>query len=334
MMDRLQVEEKPFADLTPDRILDAVDSLGMLSSGQLLALNSYENRVYQVGIENGQPLIVKFYRPQRWSNAAILEEHAFAWRLVENDIPVVPPLKIKGVTLHESGAYRFAVYERKPGHAPDVSFDSDLQQLGRLLARIHLTGKHFPFEHRERLNAESRGFDSQHFILQHDFLPDYLRTSYEQISTQLLALIKQQFDLHQSVRFQSIHGDFHLGNILSDGQQFFIVDLDDCITGPVVQDLWMLLSGETEEKQHQLSQIMQGYRQFNDFDAFELGLIEALKALRLIYYAAWLARRWQDPAFPQAFPWFNTPRYWEEHIQALQEQLYNMQNQEVQLFLP
>lgn len=316
----------PFDNLTPDVILQAVDSLGYLSSGRLLALNSYENRVYQVGIEDDAPLIVKFYRPDRWTNDAILEEHEFALQLAENDVPVVPPIIINNETLHQYAGYSFAIYERKPGRAPDITIDADLQQLGRLLARIHLTGQVFPFEFREKLSVESRGIESQDFILQNNFLPDYLRESYSNLSTQLLELVSQQFDIHSDVRFQSIHGDFHVGNILSNGEQFFIVDLDDCIRGPVVQDIWMLLSGEHDEKQHQLNTIMQAYTQFKDFDSSELGLIESLKTLRIIHYAAWLARRWHDPAFPLAFPWFNTPRYWEEHIQSLQEQLFNMQN--------
>ncbi len=325
------VSEVPFENLTPDTVLDAVDSLGLVTNGRLLALNSYENRVYQVGIEDQPPVIVKFYRPNRWSTDAILEEHEFSLQLVENDVPVVAPLLFNNETLHTFNDYAFAAYERKPGRAPDVSIDSDLQQLGRLLARIHLTGQYFTFEFREKLSIDSRGIDSQKFILQHDFLPDYLITSYEQITSQLLALVRQKFDLHADVRYQSIHGDFHLGNILSNGQQFFIVDLDDCLRGPAIQDIWMLLAGEFEEKQHQLNAIMEGYSQFKDLDSFELGLIESLKTLRIIHYAAWLAKRWHDPAFPYAFPWFNTPRYWEEHIQALQEQLYNMQNDEMQL---
>lgn len=325
--------EVPFNNLTPDLILDAVDSLGLISNGRLLALNSYENRVYQVGIEDEVPVIVKFYRPNRWTRDAIQEEHDFSIQLAENDVPVVPPLLIEEKTLHEFNGYIFSVYERKPGHAPDVSIDADLQQLGRLLARIHLTGQTFPFEFREKISVDARGVDSQKFILAGDYLPDYLMNSYEEITSQLLALVFHQFDLHNDVRFQSIHGDFHLGNVLSDGSQFFIVDLDDCVRGPAVQDVWMLLSGEFDEKQHQLNTIMEGYSQFKDFDAFELGMIESLKTLRIFHYAAWLAKRWHDPAFPYAFPWFNTPRYWEEHIQSLQEQLYNLQNQEMQLSL-
>lgn len=326
-------QDLPFDQLKPDAILEAIDSLGLQTSGRLLALNSYENRVYQIGLEEGPPVVAKFYRPNRWSKDAILEEHEFALRLVENDIPVVPPLKFHNKTLHHYSDFLFAVYESKPGRAPDISMESDLEQLGRLLARLHLVGQVFPFRYRERLSIANRGVGAQQFILQNKFLPDYLLSSYEQITKQLLDMVEQDFAAHDIVRFQSIHGDFHLGNILSDGQQFYIVDLDDCITGPAVQDLWMLLSGEHDEQQYQLSKIMQGYTQFKDFDGFELGLIESLKTLRIIHYAAWLAKRWHDPAFPQAFPWFNTPRYWEEHIQILQEQLYNQQNRDVNLVL-
>ncbi|MDX1811730.1 MAG: serine/threonine protein kinase, partial [Gammaproteobacteria bacterium] len=195
--------EIPFAGLTPDFILQSIDDLGFLSSGQLLALNSYENRVYQIGIEDESPIIAKFYRPGRWSAEAIREEHEFSLCLAENDIPVVPPLLVNDETLHSAGEYLFAVYERKPGRAPDITIDADLQQLGRLLARIHLVGKSFPFEFREKLSVKLRGYDAREFVLSQNFLPDYLRDSYDSLTQQLLALVESQFEAYDYLAFQS-----------------------------------------------------------------------------------------------------------------------------------
>ena len=309
-----------YAQLTPDVLLDAVDACGYRTDGRLLALNSYENRVYQVGIEDATPLIAKFYRPQRWSNEAILEEHAFARELATEEIPVVAPLSSHGDTLHVAHGYRFALYPRQGGHWPELNTREERAWMGRFIARLHAVGSVRPFRHRPVLDIESFGIRASRFLLEGRFIPAHLEPAYESLVTDLLEQVAAKFDQAGDVRLIRLHGDCHPGNILwtADGPHF--VDLDDCRTGAAIQDLWMLLSGERHEMQAQLIDIMEGYLQFNEFDHRELLLIEPLRTLRMIHYAAWLARRWEDPAFPAAFPWFNTDRYWEEHVLALREQ--------------
>ncbi|MDH3326589.1 MAG: serine/threonine protein kinase [Gammaproteobacteria bacterium] len=318
--------EQPYQNLTPDKVLDVVESLGYPVNGQFLALNSYENRVYQLGVEDAPPVVVKFYRPGRWSNEAIQEEHDFSYELAEYDVPIALPLNINGNTLHKVEEFRLAIFERKSGRAPELDQPQSLAQLGRLLARIHSVGSRGKFQHRQKLSNKILGHDARAFVLNSDFLPSYSRESYANITEQLLQLVDASFDEYTLPIYRRIHGDFHMGNVLVNDGTFCIVDLDDCVSGPAIQDIWMLLSGEKHEQEVQLQSIIEGYNEFFEFDVSELNMIEALRTLRLMNYAAWLAKRWNDPAFPQNFPWFDSPRYWEDHVSSLQEQLFLMQS--------
>ncbi|MCC7547590.1 MAG: serine/threonine protein kinase [Burkholderiales bacterium] len=310
----------PYERLTPDLILDAVDSTGVRSDGRLLALNSFENRVYQVGIEDGQPLIVKFYRPGRWSGEAILEEHAFALALAQAELPVVAPLDSGGRTLHAFDDFRFALYPRQRGRAPELEAQDTLTWMGRFIARIHAIGALQPFVHRPTLDIASFGEAPMAYVLEHGFVPQDLRPAYQSLVPRLVARIRAAFEEAGPIGHLRLHGDCHPGNVLwaEDGPHF--VDLDDARMGPAVQDIWMLLSGEREARVQQLRWVLDGYWEFGEVDLHELRLIEPLRTLRMIHYAGWLALRWQDPAFPAAFPWFNTQRYWQDHILALREQ--------------
>jgi len=319
---------RPYDNLTPDTILAALENLGFEINGQFLALNSYENRVYQLGIEDGPPVVVKFYRPNRWSDEAILEEHEFCYQLAEYDIPVALPLQIQQNTLHKIDGFRIAVYERKSGHAPEVDQLDELKSLGRLLGRIHSVGTTKQFQHRHKFSSQRFGHEARATVLKSGFLPDYLKESYSSVTESLLAFIDERVDGIMAPVNRRIHGDFHMGNVLANRGVFWIVDLDDCCSGPAIQDIWMLLSGEKHEKESQLVSIISGYNEFFEFDVSELRLVESLRTLRLMNYSAWLANRWDDPAFPQSFPWFDSPRHWEEHLQSLQEQLYLLQGNE------
>ncbi len=315
------VPSHPYAQLTPDLILDAVESTGVRCDGRLLALNSFENRVYQVGIEDAQPLVVKFYRPGRWSSEMIAEEHAFAGELAEAELPVVAPLAGEdGVTLREFAGFRFALYPRQRGRAPELESQDTLTWMGRFIGRIHAIGALRPFQHRPAISVESFGDEPSRYVLEHDFVPADLRPAYESLVTQLLERIRLRIGQAGEIATLRLHGDCHPGNVLwaDDGPHF--VDLDDARTGPAVQDLWMLLSGERETMARQLRWVLDGYWEFNDFELREVQLIEPLRTLRMIHYAGWLALRWDDPAFPAAFPWFNSQRYWQDHILALREQ--------------
>jgi len=315
----------PYELLTPDVVLDAIESCGYLSDARILALNSYENRVYQVGIEGESPLIAKFYRPERWTNEQILEEHRFTQALKDLEISVVPPLVDDASnSLRTYQGFRFALYPRQGGHAPNLDDMDALLSLGRTLGRIHALGKAHTFKHRPELNLQTFARDSYDFLLAGDFIPNSLRESYRTLGADLLVRCAAVFD---RIQYQSIrlHGDCHPGNILWRDEVPHFVDFDDARNGPAIQDVWMLLSGEREQQTMQLSEILDGYREFCDFDLAELGLIEALRTLRIMHYSAWLARRWTDPAFPHHFPWFNTERYWGEHILELREQLAALQ---------
>ena len=307
--------------LTPDTVLNAVESMGMLTNGSLLPLNSYENRVYQVGIEEDAPIIVKLYREGRWDDDTILEEHAFTLELAEHEIPVVPPIVDKqGSSLHRYEQFRFALYLRRGGHWPDLDSGENRKWLGRFLGRIHGLGASKPFKHRVELTIERLGVESCQFLLENGFIPVDIEEAYSTLTRDLLEQIKNAFDLAGNIRTIRLHGDVHPGNILWTDQGPHFVDFDDACTGPAIQDLWMLLSGDRNEMSVQISDILAGYTCFNEFNPSELNLIEALRTLRLMHYSAWLARRWSDPAFPYNFPWFNTHRYWEEQILSLREQ--------------
>lgn len=305
--------------------MNALESVGFRSDGRLLALNSYENRVYQVGMEEGAPLVAKFYRPERWSDAAILEEHAFVQELVEREIPVVPALALDGKTLHSFEGFRFAVFPKHGGRAPELENRDTLEWMGRFLGRIHAIGALKPFQHRPELNIASFGVAPRDYLLEHDFIPNDLLAAYSSVAEQALDGVRHCYNHAGEVNTLRLHGDCHAGNVLwtDDGPHF--VDFDDSRMGPAVQDLWMLLSGERTDMVRQMGDVLAGYEDFYEFDERELHLIEALRTLRLIHYSAWLAQRWDDPAFKQAFPWFNTQRYWQDRILELREQIALMQ---------
>jgi len=320
----------PFADLTPDAVLNAIDATGLVTSGTLLTLNSYENRVFQVGVEHPTDrfVVAKFYRPARWTDAQILEEHAFTQELADAEVPAVPPLAIGGSTLHERGGYRFALYPRRGGRAPEVEDRNVREWLGRFIGRIHAVGGASRYQHRPSLDIATFGEEPRAYLLGSRWLPHELRDVYAGVSAQALDEVSRCYERAGDVRTIRVHGDVHVGNVLwtdagsQPGPHF--VDFDDSRMGPAVQDLWMLLSGPREEQQSQLADLLAGYEDFAEFERQELGLIEALRTLRLIHYAAWIARRWDDPAFPAAFPWFDTPRYWEQKILELREQIAAM----------
>jgi len=315
-------DSQPFAGLSPDCVMNALESQGFRCDGRLLALNSYENRVYQVGIDEAAPVVAKFYRPGRWSDAAILEEHDFVRELAGHELPVVAPLSLPdGKTLAEFQGFRFAVYPRQGGRAPELEDGDNLERLGRLLGRIHAVGALRPFAARPALDIQSFGEEPLGYLLDQAWLPPDLAEAYRSTALQALERVAACYQRAGAVKTLRLHGDCYPGNILwtDDGPHF--VDFDDSRSGPAIQDLWMLLSGGREERMAQLADLLAGYEDFYDFDPRQLHLIEALRTLRLIHYAAWLARRFDDPAFPKAFPWFNTHHYWQERIQELRGQI-------------
>ncbi len=317
----------PYESLTPDTVLDAVEATGRRCDGRVLALNSYENRVYQVGIEEATPIIAKFYRPGRWSDAAILEEHAFALELAEHEIPVVAPLAdAAGQTMLRHAGFRFALFPRRGGRAPEPDDPEQLEVLGRFIGRIHAVGGIRPFTHRARLTVERFGETPLRELLDSGLVQAEVAHNYRLAAEAVLEAVRAAFDMVGPLPRLRLHGDCHLGNVLWTATGPHFVDLDDAVSGPAVQDLWMLLSGTRADMERQLQAVLTGYRQFRDFDPLELHLVEPLRGLRLINYAAWLARRWDDPAFPFHFPWFGTPRYWEEQMLTLREQLERLQS--------
>jgi len=321
----------PYGNLTPDRVLDALATVGLNGDGRMQALGSYENRVYQIGIENAPPVVVKFYRPARWSDVAILEEHAFVAELAAREIPVVAPTPLDTRTLHSFDGFRFAVYPRCAGRAPELSDRATLEWMGRFLGRIHAVGALQPFRERPHIGVETFGVQPRDWLLAHGFLPADLRDAWQSIAQLALDSASRCFDRAGDVRALRAHGDCHAGNVLwiehgaTRGPHF--VDFDDARMAPAVQDLWMLLSGNRAEMTRQLDAVLTGYREFHDFDPRELNLVEALRTLRLLHYSAWIAQRWDDPAFPVAFPWFNTQRYWQDRILELREQVALMEEE-------
>jgi Ser/Thr protein kinase RdoA (MazF antagonist) len=310
----------PYARLSPDVVLEAVESKGFPCDGRILALGSYENRVYQIGTEDGGFLVAKFYRPARWSDEAIVEEHEFSLELAASDIPVVAPLVVEGATLHEHDGYRFALFPRRGGRWPELGTRDERMWMGRFIGRIHAVGGARSFRWRAMLSVEALGHRPVDELLASEWIPDHLIDGYQSITTELLECIERRFAEVGNYRVLRIHGDCHRGNVLWTDQGPHFVDLDDCMSGPAVQDLWLFLAGGRDEMTVQLRDLLEGYLQFSDFDYRELRLVEALRTLRMIHYTAWIARRWDDPAFPRAFPWLADTRYWEEHVLALKEQ--------------
>jgi Ser/Thr protein kinase RdoA (MazF antagonist) len=309
-----------YSQLSPDLVIRAVESTGRMSDARVMALNSYENRVYQIGIEDEKPIIAKFYRPARWQTAQIVEEHHFCQDLVAAELPIVAPLvdESNQQTLFEFEGYRFALFQRKGGQAPEAGDLEQIHRLGMLLGRVHAIGKQHDFIARPRLTVE-RFLHVPYQCVRKGFMPSSLLVRYDAVITLLTEKIAA-LQLNQSV-FIRTHGDCHLGNILwtrDDGP--WLVDFDDCQSAPAIQDLWMLLTGSRHEQESQLSELLDGYTMFCDFDARELRLIEGLRSLRMIHYAGWLAMRWNDPAFPKYFPWFNTDSYWQQHVAELEQQ--------------
>ncbi|PSW11710.1 serine/threonine protein kinase [Photobacterium sanctipauli] len=307
-----------FADLSPDLLLDALDTTGIRAESGLLALNSYENRVYQFTAEDGARYVTKFYRPQRWTDAQIAEEHQFTLELAEQEIPVAAPIAINGQTLHHHNGHRFALFPSLGGRQFEVDNFDQLEWVGRFLGRIHRVGQQQPFADRPTVSMEEYVYQPRQVLEQAEFIPEHLKTVFFADLDMLINELEQHWHTHwQPIR---LHGDCHPGNILwRDGPLF--VDLDDARNGPAVQDLWMLLNGERHDQIAQLDTILEAYSEFADFDQSQLKLIEPLRGLRMVHYMAWLARRWQDPAFPQAFPWFADAKYWEGQVLAFKEQL-------------
>ena len=315
-----QAMRRPYDGLSPEVMIAAVEAAGYRCDGRELALNSYENRVYQIGIEEDVPVVVKFYRPGRWSDEQILEEHSFAWELAGQQIPVVPPIRVDGQTLLRYEGFRYSIYQRRGGRWPDLENPDVRLWLGRFLGRIHRVGSARSFGARPLLTVDEFGWQARRYLLENDWLPGHILKPYESLSRDLLDRIEEVLGEVGELDLLRLHGDCHPGNILwtDDGPHF--VDLDDTRMGPAIQDLWMLLSGDRREMEVQLTDVLSGYAEFHEFDFRELRLVEVLRTLRIMHYEAWIARRWTDPAFPRAFPWFEENRHWEEHLLTLREQ--------------
>lgn len=319
-----QINNVPYANLDPSLILDAIESVGYRCSGNLLGLNSYENRVYQVGIEDTTPIIAKFYRPERWTDDAILEEHYFSSELVNREIPVIAPLASEaGDTLHHFQGFRFALFPRQGGRALELENLEQLEWMGRFIGRLHSVGAIKKFQHRMKLDVQSYGYKSYQFLIENNFIPSELKKNFCITVESLLQKIEQNFKTIGPINNIRLHGDCHPGNVLWNTTGPQIVDLDDCLMGPAIQDIWMLLSGDEGQVQIQVNRILNGYCEFHDFNYRELYLVETLRSLRRLQYSAWLAKRWEDPAFPLNFPWFNTNYYWQELMGDLNDMQYS-----------
>lgn len=333
-----------YETLTPDRVLDALASVGLLGDGRLMALSSYENRVYQVHLESpvgdadlaGDVVVAKFYRPDRWSDTQIIEEHAFAAELMAAEIPVVGPLLLDGATLHHFGGFSFSVSPSRGGRRPELDNLEVLEWIGRFLARIHTVGSAKPFTHRPALNLQTFGFASRDILLaggadSHGYIPLDMESRWRKAFEEAMLVAQTVFESVGDVRTHlRLHGDCHPGNILWTPEGLplagpHFVDLDDARSGPAVQDLWMLVSGDRAQSTRQLGALVDGYEEFREFDRRELALIEPLRTLRLVHYSAWLAQRWHDPIFPINFPWFGSSDYWKGQIDMLEEQTEAMQ---------
>jgi Ser/Thr protein kinase RdoA (MazF antagonist) len=322
----------PYQDLGPEVILDAVAAVGQSPDGHLLKLNSYENRVFQIGIDDAPPIIGKFYRPNRWSDAQIREEHDFARDLAAADIPVVAPWRDhEGRSLFHHAGYRFALFPRRGGRAPEPGDLDQLEWIGRFIGRIHLAGQSAPFAHRPTLDTRTLGWPARETVLQSPLLPPQETERYAEVSEQLLHRIEGALEEARPACIR-LHGDCHHGNILWTEQGPHFVDLDDCRNGPAIQDLWMLLNGDRPERTVQLSAMLEGYTLFHDLDPRELALIEPLRALRMLHYNAWVASRWDDPAFPAAFHWAESPHHWSQHVHDLHQQLLELDEPPLRLW--
>ena len=329
------MDAHPYSRLTPDVVLNALEAAGLRCDGRLLALNSYENRVYQVGLEDAPAVVAKFYRPDRWTDGQILEEHAFAIELAKAEIPVVAPLDFVGQTLLQAEGFRLAIFPKHGGRAPELEDRETLEWLGRFIGRIHMVGRARAFQHRPRLDIASFGDEPREYLLASGLIPGELVAAWRQAADLALEAVRAAFARVGHVETLRVHGDCHAGNVLwrpgtgnAPGGPHF-VDLDDSRMAPAVQDLRMLVSGDRETMGRQLGYLLRGYEDFADFDDRELQLVEPLRTLRLLHYSAWLARRWDDPAFPIAFPWFNTPRYWQDRVLELREQIAAMQEEPI-----
>jgi Ser/Thr protein kinase RdoA (MazF antagonist) len=324
-LERLATATHPFARLTPDLLLDALESAGWRGDGRLLALNSYENRVYQVWLEDGGVVVVKFYRPGRWSDAQILEEHSYTAELSAMEIPVIAPIELASTgTLFHHADFRFAVYPRQGGHAPELESPETLERVGRLIGRIHAAGAVKPFSERPSLDPVTFGQEPRRWLTDHAAIPSDLQPAWRAVIDQALQAVDTAWERAAPLRPIRLHGDCHPGNILWTDSGPHFVDFDDARSGPAIQDLWMLLSGDVGSMTRQLGDILIGYEDFAALDHRELALVEPLRTLRLIHYSAWIAARWDDPAFPAAFPWFGTARYWQDRILELREQVAAM----------
>ena len=321
-----------YNQLSPDTVLSAVETVGLIPDGRLQALNRFENRVYLIGLDDQTEVIAKFYRPKRWTDQQILEEHDFCHELAENDIPVVTALCFSEQQLFNFEGFRFSLFPKKGGRAMDLENYDVLEQMGRFLGRLHQVGKTKQFIHRPALTVASYGIESREFILSNDYIPRDLISAYESLTTALIEQIQQAYQQVGDLHLVRTHTDFHQGNILWTEETPHIVDFDDCRSAPAIQDIWMMLSGERNDMVAGLDAILEGYSSFCEFNHRELGLIEALRTLRLMHYYAWLAKRWNDPAFKIAFPWFNSQRCWEEHVLSLREQSAAMNEVPLALF--